>query len=235
MIAVTALAGLAGAALADPAAWLSPVVLVASLLYLPLAKGPLYSLAIADAPAEETVAGGAARYARLIAVGVLTVLFLAVPGLLLSVIGLGVAYGMAYAYPGFNPMDATTWTASGPVLVGGGGVLAIGGLGILWLSARVGLAAADTVAQRRVLMLSTWPLTRGFGWKLAIARLVANIGALALAWAASWALASIAPAGWPARAAPVVGVLVLLVVRLPLMVGVLSYFYAYRSPLPVTP
>jgi hypothetical protein len=121
------------------------------------------------------------------------------------------------------------------VLVGGGGVLAIGGLGILWLSARVGLAAADTAAQRRVLMLSTWPLTRGLGWRLAIARLAANIGALALAWAANWALASIAPAGWPARSAPVVGVLVLLVVRLPLMVGVLSYFYAHRSPLPVTP
>ena len=235
LVIIAAVAAFAGAALVDSARWVSPAVVVATLLYLPLAQGPLYSLALAGAPAEPRLAGGAARYVRLLAVGLLTAVFLAIPGLLLSVIGLGVAYGMAYAYPGFDPMDAATWTASGPVIGGGGAVLAIGGLGILWLSARVGLAAAATVAQRRVLMLSSWPLTRGFGWRLAIARLAVSIGALTLAWGVSWALASVAPAGWPARVATAVGGLVLLIVRLPLLVGVLSYFHAHRSPLPVTP
>ncbi len=234
LLAVTAVAGLALASVAEPASWLSPVIVLGSLFYLPLAQGPLFTLAMAEAPPEPTLPGGAARYARLVAVGLLTGVFLAVPGLLLFVVGLGTAYGLAWAYPGFNPMDATTWTANGPVLAGVGAVVGIGGLGILWLSARVGLGPPATVAERRVLMISTWPLTRGFAWRLAVARLIVSAGALGLAWVVGWVLGRVAPAGWPMRCAPVVGVMAFVAFRLPLKVGVLGYFYAHRSPLPAT-
>jgi hypothetical protein len=234
LLAVTALAGLVGAVFIESASWFSPVIVLGSLFCLPLAQGPLFTLAMAEAPPEPT-AGGAARYARLVAVGLLTGVFLAIPGLLLFVVALGVAYGLAWAYPGFNPMDATTWTANGPVLAGVGAVVGIGGLWILWLSARVGLGPSATVAERRVLMISTWPLTRGFAWRLAVARLIVSVGAALLAWGVGWALGTVAPAGWPARAVAVVSILVLLVFRLPLKVGVLSYFYAHRSPLPAAP
>jgi hypothetical protein len=84
-------------------------------------------------------------------------------------------------------------------------------------------------------MISTWPLTRGFAWRLAAARLIVSVGAALPAWAAGAALGTVAPAGWPARAVPAVSILVLLVFRLPLKVGVLSYFYAHRAPLPTAP
>ncbi len=235
LIAITAFIGLGVAIMPGSASWLSSAIVFAALLYAPLAQGPFYSLTIPEAPTEGALSDGVSRYVRLVVVGVLTDIFLAIPGLLLSVIGLGVAYGMAYAYPGFNPMDAKTWTAGGPVLSGGGAVLALGGLGILWLSARVALGPAQTVAQRRVLMISTWPLTRGFGWRIVIARSVVTLSVFAIVWAVTLALRSVAPAGWPMRAIPVVGGLILLTLRLPMIVGVLSYFHAHRAPLPVAP
>jgi hypothetical protein len=235
LMAATALIGLAIAVMEPTAAWLRSAAIAVILLYPPLAEGPLYTFVIPEAPAESTLAGGVARYVRLVAVGLLTVVFLAIPGLLLAVIGLGAAYGMAFAYPGFSPTDAHTWTASGPVLVAGGTVLTIGGLGILWLSARVGLGAAATVAQRRILMLSSWPLTRGFGWRLALSRLIVTVGALMAAWAVMWALSAAVSTGWAARAIPVVGALIFIVFRLPLEVGVLGYFHAHRLPLPLKP
>ncbi len=230
-IATVALAGAAASAMADPSAWISPTIVVGTLAFLPLVQGPLYSLALEEAPPETTVAGGGARYVRLVAVGLLTDIFLAVPGLLIFVVGLGAAYGMAYSHPGFDRTDISTWTASGPVLVGTVAVLSVGGLAMLWLSARVALGAAATVAERRVLMISTWPLTRGKGWRLAIARLLVSVAVVLVVIGVSAAVRAAAPAA-AARLIPVVSGVLLLGLRAPLKVGVLGYFYRHRSPLP---
>jgi hypothetical protein len=230
LVAVGAAAALAAALVAGPAWWLSGAILYATLVYLPLAEGPLYALALA-APPERTMSGGAARYVRLVTVGLLTYVFLAVPGLLLSIVALAASYGLAFAYPGFDPKDATTWTASGPVLLGDGVVFAIGALSMFWLFARVSLGSATSVVERRVIMLSTWPLTRGLGWRIAVAQLVIGGGIVGIVWLVERAV----PPGWSTQFMPVFGNILLVAVGLPLEVGVLSYFYARRSPMPVTP
>ena len=203
------------------------MILIASVIFLPLLQGPLYALALENAP----VGDGARRYLRLVMAGLLTVVFLAVPGLLITVVGLGIAYGMAYAHPGFDAMDASSWTASGPVLVGSLTVLGIGGLAMLWLAARVSLSGASTVMERRVLMLSTWPLTRGLGWRLLVARLAVSLGVFAIILGVAAAIRMLAPT-WADRLIPVLSGALLLGLRLPLKVGVMSYFYRHRSPLP---
>jgi hypothetical protein len=228
LIAMTAAAGLATVISAGATAWLSPAIVVLAVFYLPLAQAPLYALAASQAaPLNE----GVARYLRLLAVNLLTLVFLAAPALLLSVIGLGVAYGMAYAQPGFDPKNAATWTASGPVLLGGGAVVAVGGLGMLWLLSRVSLGPAASVAERRVVMLSTWPLTRGLGWRIAAARLVLGGAALLLLWLVQ----RLIPAGASPQIAPIVCDVLFVAVGLPVEVGVLSFFFDHRSPMPVTP
>lgn len=232
-IAAVGVAGASASAMANPSIWLSPAIIVGTLFFLPLVQGPLYSLAVDEAPPETTLAGGGARYVRLVVVGLLTDIFLAVPGLLIFVVGLGAAYGMAYSHPGFDRTDISTWTASGPVLVGSTAVLSVGGLAMLWLSARIALGAAATVAERRVLMISTWPLTRGKGWRVAIARLLASLAAVLVVIAVSLVVRAAVP-GAAARLIPVVSGMLLLGLRAPLKVGVLSYFYRHRSPLPVS-
>ena len=228
LVAITAAVGLATVIRASASTWISPLILVFAVFYLPLVQAPLYALALL-APASKDE--GVARYGRLLAVNLLTVVFLAVPGLLLSVIGLGVAYGMAYAHPGFDPKNATTWTASGPVLLGGGVVVGIGGLTMLWLLSRVSLGPAASVTERRVTMLSSWPLTRGLGWRIVAARLVLGAAALLLVWLVQ----RLAPAGASARIAAMVCDILFVAIFLPMEVGMLSFFFARRSPLPVPP
>ena len=229
-LALTFLAGVAGVSMVDPRSWVAPTMVMASIILLPLFQGPLYSLAL-DGAVETGATAGSLRYFRLVAVAVLTVIFLAIPGLLISVIGLGVAYGMAYSHPGFDAMDASSWTASGPVFAGSLTVMALGGLAILWLAARVSLSGPSTVMERRVLMISTWPLTRGLGWRLLVARLLVSLGVFAIILASAAATRMLLPA-WSLRVIPVVSGALLLGLRLPLKVGVMSYFYRYRSPLP---
>lgn len=231
VVVAVAAGGFASLAVADPINWMSPAIIVATLFLLPLIQGPLYALAL-DEP-EPGVAAGASRYVRLVVVGILTDIFLAIPGLLIFVVGLGAAYGMAYANPGFNPVDVSTWTASGPVMVGSTIVLGIGGLALLWLSARVALGPAATVTERRVLMLSTWPLTRGKAWRLVVGRLLVSICVVVIVIAASMVVRALAPAS-AGRIVPILGGVLVLGLRPPLKVGLLSYFYRHRSPLPVT-
>ena len=233
MLAAAVLAGLGGVAIADSSTWISSAVIIATLFFLPLLHGPLYGLALHEAPPEPTLGGGGARYVRLVVVGVLTDIFLAVPGLLIFVVGLGAAYGMAYSHPGFDRTDISTWTASGPVLVGAVVVLSLGGLAMLWLSARVALGGAATVAQRRVLMITTWPLTRGKGWRLAIARLLVSLAVVIVVIAISAVARAVLPAT-AGRLIPVLSGALVLALRAPLKVGVLSYFYRHRSPMPAS-
>lgn len=228
LIAITAAVGLVTVIWARASTWLSPLILVFAVFYLPLVQAPLYALAFVEpASANE----GVSRYGRVLSVNVLTIVFLAVPGLLLSVVGLGVAYGMAYAHPGFDPKSAATWTASGPVLFGGGSVIAAGGLLLLWLLSRVSLGPAASVTERRVTMLSSWPLTRGLGREIAIARLVLGAAALLVVWLVQ----RLAPAGASTRIAAVVCDILFVAIFVPVEVGVLSFFFARRAPLPDMP
>ncbi len=231
VVAVTAAAGIAGLIAAGPSSSLSSVIVVAFMVFVPLVQGPLYTSAIDDAPPEPTVTDGGARYVRLVVVGLLTAIFLAVPALLIFVVGLGAAYGMAFANPGFDPANASTWTAGGPVLVGSAAVLGVGALSLLWLSSRVSLGAAATVAERRVLMISTWPLTRGAGWSLIVARLILSLVVVTPVAAAFSGTRSLAPTS-AGGIASLTGLVLLVGLWAPLNVGALSYFYRHRSPLP---
>ena len=230
LVAVVAAVGLAVALTPRVGSWLSPATAMATIFVLPLAQAPLYALALSDASVA-TAAESAGRYLRLLGVNLLTAVFLSIPALLLSVVALGAAYGMAYASPGFDAKNASTWTAGGPVLLGDGLVFGAGGLTILWLMSRVSLGPAASVVERRVVMLSTWPLTRGLGWRIAAARLVMAAVALAVVWIVGRVL----PSGASTQVAPIACDILFLAIGLPIEVGALSFFFARRSPLPVAP
>lgn len=175
-------------------------------------------------PPEAWRAGALARsMLRLLGAWTLKAIFLCVLGLLALVVLLCTAYAVASAGHGFRASEIATWA---PAIDGRGRMVfgAVGialGLGMLWAAARVSLASAATMASGRVLMLSTWPATRVWGWSLVLITLLLGAGAAVLV-SAAYRLAG--PVG-DAVAGLIIGGL-----WLPLNVGVTAYIWNRLSP-----
>ena len=214
--------------------WSSPLVALGMFGFLPLLQGPLYAVALPDVP-KLSPAQWIGRYVRLVTVSGLTLVFMAVPILLLFVVGLGASYGMAYASPGFDPADVSTWTASGPVLAGAAFVVVLGAVALTWLAARVALGPAESVVQGRVLLLSTWPLTRGRGWKIMVTRWIFTAPVLILVGAVAFGARGAFHGAGAAQIISLLSTLAVVGLRMPLNVGLLSYFHRHRAPLPTFP
>lgn len=136
-----------------------------------------------DQPPEAWRAGVLARaMLRMLAAWLLKAIFLFVLGLLALVVLLCTAYAVASAGPGFRGSEIATWAPAinGPGRLVFGAVGIVVGLGMVWAAARVSLASAATMGLGRVLMLSTWPLTRAWAWSLVLATLLLGAGSAAL-------------------------------------------------------
>ena len=109
---------------------------------------------------------------------------------------------------------------------------AFAGLG--WAATRISLAAPATVEKGRVLVLATWPLTRGNGWRIALANglnLVVPAALTAILMVARrWVtLPSEAVAFDVARGMVLAGL------WLPLTIGLMGYFYRELSSVQTAP
>lgn len=174
-------------------------------------------------------AGGLfAACVRLAAVWLLSLAFFAVLAALLLVVFLASAYAVASAGVGFDPAQVRTWAPAiddrGRVVLG---LIAAFGLSLLgWAMSRIALASAATSASGRIQVLTTWPLTRGQGWRLLLQRLLIAAPVLILAPLALHAARSaFGPGAWMlgAAAGAAIGAL-----WLPLNCGLMAYIYSRR-------
>jgi hypothetical protein len=193
-----------------------------------LTSAELYRMASADGGRGSRKA----MVARLSMSWLLGLVFLFVLGLLLFVILLVSAYAVASAGPGFRSSEVVTWA---PAIEHGKGRVALacvslaGFAALGWAMTRASLGPAATVARGRVLLLATWPLTRGLGWRLLLARLVLAAPVALLAMLAIRA-ADATPGhlwGW---LLPLSAGLVLSGIWLPLNVGLMTYIFERRAP-----
>jgi hypothetical protein len=159
--------------------------------------------------------------ARLAAVWALTMVFLAILGLLLLTGLLSLTYAVASAGHGFDPANPATWaravTGRGRLVIGA--AIVIGTVALAWAAVRVSLAEAASVAGDAVQVLSAWRLTRGRALTIACGNLL-----LAIIPAAAFLLvpAPLAGADWPRPLAFGLG---LAGAWLPLQVGLMAYVY----------
>jgi hypothetical protein len=165
-----------------------------------------------------------ARELRLLAVAALSFLFLFVLFLLIFVVVLCFAYAAAASGQGFVSSDIATWAPAvdrrGRWVVSV--VAIICALAWLWAAMRVSLAAPATVAKGKVLMIATWPLTRGHAWAIALAQLLTLI--------VPAGLTALLIAAHPARGAVPLGLalargLVIAGLWLPLTIGLMGRIY----------
>jgi hypothetical protein len=160
--------------------WVGWVTILGALMLL----ADLYIVALETlgAPGFETrrgLAQHAAAERRLLASVGLVALLLAIVGMLLIVLVLGVTWGVASTGEGFRASDPGTWSAAldarGKVVVAAVG--AAGAAGVGWIALRLAYAPLASVARARVQALSAWPLSRGVALKTAIGLLVINVPA----------------------------------------------------------
>ena len=127
-----------------------------------MAKGAVFRLAVGRGnPGPGGLQIGRVEV-NLLIVALLTFAFLSILGLLLLVVLLCTAYAVASAGPGFVASDIATWARAiaGRGQVVFGLVALAGAAGMVWAATRICLAAAVTVAQDKVQVLATWPITR---------------------------------------------------------------------------
>jgi len=182
-----------------------------------MAKGAAWRLAVqAGKPGPGGLQLGRVEL-NLILVGLLTVAFLIILGLLFLVVLLCTAYAVASAGPGFVASDVMTW--AGAIIGRGrfvfGLVFAAGAAGMIWAAARICLATPITVASGKVQVLATWPLTRDRTVPILISGLITSVapfGAIALISMGSGILIDLARG------------MVLVGLWLPLAVGLMAYW-----------
>jgi hypothetical protein len=168
------------------------------------------------------------RELRLLAVAGLSFLFLFVLFLLVFVVLLCFAYAAAASGHGFVSSEIATWA---PAVDSRGRwvvslVAIVCALGWTWAAMRVSLAAPATVEKGRVLMIATWPLTRGHAWAIALAQVVTLI--------VPAGLTALLIAAHPARGAAPLGLalargFVLAGLWLPLTIGLMGRIYRDMS------
>jgi len=190
------LAGAAIGAFLDAAAWgAGPAWLAAwlalALLTATVAQGALYRLALAPRPDPSksppmSAGPGGLQWGRvetrLLAVWLLSAVFLFILGLLVFVALLACAYAVASAGAGFVAADPATWAPAvderGRWVLGLAGTL--GAAALIWASLRLRLAPAASIAGPRVRVLSAWPLTRGLAAPILAATLLIALPPAAL-------------------------------------------------------
>jgi hypothetical protein len=168
---------------------------------------------------------------RLLAVAALSFLFLFVLFLLVFVLVLCFAYAAAASGHGFVSSEIATWAPAvddrGRWVVS---LVAIGcALAWTWAAMRISLAAPATVEQDKVLMIATWPLTRGRAWAIALAQvltLAAPAALMALLIGARGAGAEPTMVIWLTEGLVIAGL------WLPLTIGLMGRIYRDLSPAP---
>ncbi len=214
-------------------AWLLAAVLAAS-----VARGALYRLAMGLPGAGPGGLQWKGAEGRLLAVWLLTAVFLAILTLLLLTALIATAYAVASAGVGFVAAEPASWAKAvdgrGRLVLGAAG--AAGAATLAWAALRLCLASAASVARGAVQVLSAWPLTRRRPWRLALA--LALVGAPPAIVLAALSLASEALDRPPVMAAAI-GLAQGLVVAglwLPMTVGLMAYLYRrLDAALPLDP
>ncbi|HEY5106938.1 MAG TPA: hypothetical protein VII73_09235 [Caulobacteraceae bacterium] len=180
--------------------------------------------------ALEIQPSGKARLAaarRLLAVWILTVLFVAIVSMLALVVIFAMAYGVASSGRGFITASPATW--AGAVDERGRWVVdltaAVAGLGVAWAWARISLAPMATLVGGRVVVLSSWAKTRNAGAPILVAAIVvAAVPAMLL-----WTLASLVP---PSLASHLAQGCILAGLWFPQSIGLMAYFHRRLGPFP---
>ncbi|HZZ35971.1 MAG TPA: hypothetical protein VFE03_09615 [Caulobacteraceae bacterium] len=207
--------------------WIGWVTIVGALMLL----ADLYVVALEaiGAPgfeARRTLGQRAAAERRLLASVGLVALLLAIVGMLLIVLVLGVTWGVASTGEGFRASDPATWSAAldarGKLVVAAVG--AAGAAGVAWVALRLAYAPIASVARARVQALSAWPLSRGVALKTAIGLLLVNVPAGLMALLAMDA-ASGTQVAFGLALSGLAGVLVG-GLALPLNAGLMTYLFA---------
>jgi hypothetical protein len=217
-----------GAAPVWKAAWCA-----LALLAFIVAAGALYRSALERPGARPGGLQWGRVETRLLAVWLLTGVFLVILGLLVFVAVLCSAYAVASAGAGFVAAEPATWAPA----VDGRGRLVVGAVGmagataLVWAKLRLCLSSAATVARGRVQVLSAWPLTRGItapilaAWVLVgVAPAVLTAGLYFLRWRLG---------GGPLLAAGAVNFALGMVIAglwLPNIVGLMAYLYGRLEP-----
>jgi hypothetical protein len=165
------------------------------------------------------------RELRLLAVAGLSFLFLFVLFLLVFVLVLCFAYAAAASGHGFVASEISTWA---PAVDSRGRwvvsvVAIVCTLAWTWAAMRVSLAAPATVAEGKVLMIATWPLTRGRAWAIALAQVLTLL--------VPAGLTALLIAAHPARGPAPLGLalargLVIAGLWLPLTIGLMGRLYS---------
>jgi hypothetical protein len=130
-----------------------------------LAWGALYRRAFDRAPGLAGLRWGLDEWRLLGAQALIAVVFTVVAAVLATVVG-AIALGVARANaPDFDATSAEAWRAalapSGPGAIVAGAAPLLGLALLVWLGARLSLAAPATVEQGGIRVLSAFPLSRG--------------------------------------------------------------------------
>ena len=196
-----------------------------------LVEGGLYRLALGRGVTGLAGLGWVRADWRLGAVWGLAAVFLFVLALLAFVVLLSFAFAVASSGRGFVVALPMTWGGAvdgrGRMVVEAVGALCLSGL--VWAGTRVSLGSAATIDTDRVMMLSSWPDTRGRVVAIVLARLCLGVASIGVAGAILVAIYSVpgptTPLVWAGglvAGAAIVGL------WLPLNVGLMTYFYQSR-------
>jgi len=223
-VALTTALAAAAVALRLPG-WPGAGLAMAALVGLIDLQGRLYAAAFAQAaPRAGTQL---ALDGRLLAVLLLKAALLAICGLILFILLLATAYGVASAGPGFRAEDVGTW--SGAVDVRGRVVVeALAALGVLvmgWLAMRLSLAEAATFADGRVQVLSAWRLTRAIAVPLSAGLLAVNAPIALALWLLAGAAVMLPDVGVVLWLIGLATGLLFTAFLLPLNVGLMTYLH----------
>ncbi len=128
---------------------------------------------------------------RLAGAWLLAAAFMTVVKLLIFLVLIAAAYGVAFSGRGFAPMRPDTWATAaqgrGAIVLCGLGLAAV--LSVLFIAARLSLSGAATADLGRIQVLATWARTRGQAARLAAAFALlgaAPVALIALALMLRW-------------------------------------------------
>ena len=222
---------------------------VAQLITQPMLYGAVFRIALADrhtgdadfTPGHAGLQWRAAEW-RLLACTALLGVFFAVVGLLaLFVVG-SLALALIMSHGGAAPPSTPQAAFAALGQVGQTVVLIVSALtiaGLVYLYIRMSLAFAATADRGKIMVMQSWPTTRGQFWRIFLAMIVLQlpltvVQSLVTGLASDGRVAATAgmPPGPAMVSALILGVIAGAAVS-PIAAGVLAYFY--RSLVPVAP
>jgi hypothetical protein len=193
-----------------------------------MAEGALYRTALGKGSAGPGGVQWSRPEWRLGAVWGLSVAFLFVLGLLVFVVVLATAFGVASSGHGFVLALPATWGGAieGPGRLVLGLVAALCLAGLVWAATRIALGAAASIDKDKVQLLATWPATRRLVAPILLGRLALGVIPIGFAWIAFWAVSRFAqPPPAVLWTACLTAGLAVAGLWLPLSVGLMAYLY----------